>query len=150
ERANSEASSIEAECDRSWTTAEARFTVRNFMSAFFFKRFLQKPFQIASILPSSKALVERVALKMDFSEPRTIAEFGPGDGVHSRELVARMNADSRLFLFELDQAFSRELERQFAEDRRVQVINRDAASLSEELGRRGISQCDYILSGIPF
>jgi phospholipid N-methyltransferase len=30
------------------------------------------------------------------------------------------------------------------------VINRDAASLSEELGGRGISQCDYILSGIPF
>jgi len=120
------------------------------MSAFFFKRFLQKPFQIASILPSSKVLVERVALKMDFSEPRTIAEFGPGEGVHSRELASRMCPNSRLFLFELDQAFSRELERQFAGDRRVQVINRDAASLSEELTQRGIAQCDYILSGIPF
>jgi phospholipid N-methyltransferase len=120
------------------------------MSALFFKRFLQKPFQIASIIPSSKALVERVAVKMDFSEPRTIAEYGPGDGVHSRELAARMCPDSKLFLFELDHAFSRDLERQFAGDRRVHVINRDAASLSEELGGRGISQCDYILSGIPF
>lgn len=120
------------------------------MSALFFKRFLQKPFQIASIIPSSKALVERVAVKMDFSEPRTIAEYGPGDGVHSRELAARMCPDSKLFLFELDHAFSRDLERQFESDRRVHVINRDAASLSEELGRRGISQCDYILSGIPF
>src|SRR5689334_1646854 len=120
------------------------------MSALFFKRFLQKPFQIASIIPSSKALVERVAVKMDFSEPRTIAEYGPGDGVHSRELAARMCPDSKLFLFELDHAFSPDLERQFADDRRVHVINRDAASLSEELGRRGISQCDYILSGIPF
>jgi phospholipid N-methyltransferase len=126
------------------------FTVRNFMSALFFKRFLQKPFQIASIIPSSKALVERVASKMDFSQPRTIAEYGPGEGVHSRELAARMCANSQLFLFELDPAFSRDLERQFADDPRVHVINRDAASLSDELRRRGIAQCDYILSGIPF
>ncbi len=120
------------------------------MSALFFKRFLQKPFQIASIIPSSKALVERVAGKMDFHEPRVIAEYGPGEGVHSRELARRMDAQSRLFLFELDPAFSRDLERQFADDPRVTVINRDAASLSEELALRDIPQCDYILSGIPF
>ena len=120
------------------------------MSALFFKRFLQKPFQIASIIPSSKALVERVASKMDFSQPRIIAEYGPGEGVHSRELAARMDANSQLFLFELDPAFSRDLERQFADDPRVHVINRDAATLNEELRRRGIGQCDYILSGIPF
>jgi phospholipid N-methyltransferase len=120
------------------------------MSALFFKRFLQKPFQIASIMPSSKALVERVAGKMDFGAPRIVAEYGPGEGVHSRELANRMDAQSQLFLFELDRAFSRDLERQFAEDRRVHVINRDAASLGEELARHGIQQCDYILSGIPF
>ncbi|HEY1582207.1 MAG TPA: rRNA adenine N-6-methyltransferase family protein [Chthoniobacterales bacterium] len=120
------------------------------MSALFFKRFLQKPFQIASIIPSSKALVDRVASKMDFSEARIIAEYGPGEGVHSRELAARMTPDSRLFLFELDPAFSRDLERQFANDPRVHVINRDAASLTEELAKHGIEQCDYILSGIPF
>lgn len=120
------------------------------MSALFFKRFLQKPFQIASIIPSSKALVERVAGKFDFSQPRIIAEYGPGEGVHSRELASRMDADSQLFLFELDPAFSRDLERQFADDPRIHVINRDAASLSEELARRGVAACDYILSGIPF
>ncbi len=126
------------------------FTVRNFMSALFFKRFLQNPFRIASIIPSSKALVERVASKINFSQARTIAEYGPGEGVHSRELANRMSADSQLFLFELDPAFSRDLERQFADDPRVHVINRDATSLAEELARRGIAQCDYILSGIPF
>src|SRR5438132_8412812 len=48
---------------RDWTTREARWTIRTPMSALFFKRFLQRPFQIASIVPSSKALVERVADK---------------------------------------------------------------------------------------
>ena len=59
------------------------------MSTLFFKRFLKRPFQIASIVPSSKALVERVASKMDFNQPRVIAEYGPGEGVHSREIVRR-------------------------------------------------------------
>ena len=65
------------------------------VSALFFKRFLKRPFQIASIIPSSKALVERVASKMDFSQPRVIAEYGPGEGVHSREIARRMCPDSQ-------------------------------------------------------
>lgn len=120
------------------------------VSTLFFKRFLKRPFQVASIIPSSKALVERVASKMDFSQPRVIAEYGPGEGVHSREIARRMSPDSHLLLFELDPAFARDLERQFAGDARVHVIHGDAASLPYELKRRGIACCDYILSGIPF
>ncbi len=120
------------------------------MSALFFKRFLQRPFQVASIVPSSKALVERVASKIDFSQSRVIAEYGPGEGVHSRKIARGMSADSHLLLFELDAAFSRDLKRQFAGDQRVHVIHGDAARLPHELEQRGIGYCDYILSGIPF
>ena len=130
--------------------AERRDDCSHLVSVLFFKRFLQRPFQIASIVPSSKALVERVASKMDFRQPRVIAEYGPGEGVHSREIARRMSSDSHLLLFELDQAFARDLERQFARDRRVHVIHGDAARLPHELERRGIAECDYILSGIPF
>src|SRR5438093_13197364 len=98
------------------------------MSVLFFKRFLQRPFQIASIVPSSKALVERVASKMDFSQPRVIAEYGPGEGVHSREIARRLSPDCHLLLFELDAAFARALKRQFAHDSRVHVIQGDAAT----------------------
>jgi len=120
------------------------------MSALFFKRFLKRPFQIASIVPSSKALVERVADKIDFDRARVIAEYGPGEGVHSREIARRMRPDCQLLLFELDPAFSRDLRRQFSDDARVQVINDNAAHLERELRRRGIDACDYIVSGIPF
>jgi phospholipid N-methyltransferase len=127
-----------------------QLTVPTFMSVLFFKRFLQRPFQVASIIPSSKALVQRVASKMDFTQPRVIAEYGPGEGVHSREMARRLRPGSQLLLFELDPDFSRDLERQFADDPRVHVINGDAAQLPQELERRGIVQCDYIVSGIPF
>ena len=49
------------------------------MSVLFFKRILQRPFQVASIIPSSRSLVGRVASQMDFSVPRIIAEYGPGE-----------------------------------------------------------------------
>jgi len=120
------------------------------MSALFFKQFLKRPFQIASIVPSSKALVERVADKIDFDRARVIAEYGPGEGVHSREIARRMRPDCKLLLFELDPAFSRDLQRQFSDDPRVYVINDNAAHLPSELRRRGIGWCDYIVSGIPF
>ena len=61
-----------------------------------------------------------------------------------------MGPDSHLLLFELDAAFSRNLEHQFAGDRRVHVIHCDAARLPHELKRLGFAYCDYILSGIPF
>ena len=120
------------------------------MSALFFKRFLKRPFQIASIVPSSKALVERVSGKIDFDRARVIAEYGPGEGVHSREIAHRMRPDCQLLLFEIDAAFSRDLQRQFSDDPRVHVINDNAAHLQSELRRRGIDACDYIVSGIPF
>src|SRR6058998_3967327 len=125
-------------------------TIRFLVSTLFFKRFLKRPFQVASIVPSSKAMVERVASKMDFSQPRVIAEYGPGEGVHSREITRRLSPDSHLLLFELDAAFARDLKRQFAHDSRVHVIHGDAATLPLELERRGFPECDYILSGIPF
>src|SRR5436853_7505669 len=102
------------------------------MSVLFFKRFLRRPLQIASIMPSSQALVERVASKIDFDRARVIAEYGPGEGVHSRALARRMGRNSQLLLFELDPAFSRDLERQFADDPRVHVLNQDAATLPQE------------------
>ena len=134
-------------------TGQAKYSGELFrfpMSVLFFKRFLKRPLQIASIVPSSRVLVERVANKIDFDRARIIAEYGPGEGAHSRELAQRMRPNAQLLLFELDPAFSRDLKRQFANDRRVHVINANAATIGGELVRRGIAQCDYIVSGIPF
>lgn len=120
------------------------------MSAIFLKRFLQRPFQVASIIPSSRALIRRVAGKMDFSKPRVIVEYGPGEGCHTREIVRQMHPDSQVILFELDPELAQHLEEQFRGDNRVTILNADAARLSVELAKRGSQHCDYIVSGIPF
>ena len=99
------------------------------MNALFLKRFLQRPLQVASIIPSSKTLVKKVSEKMDFSVPRVIAEFGPGEGCHTREIVRRMHPDSSLLLFELDPELAGHLAEQFEDNPRITVLNTDAAEL---------------------
>lgn len=120
------------------------------MSTLFLKQFLRRPFQVASIIPSSKALIRKVAGKMDLVGPRVIAEFGPGEGCHTREIVRRMDPESRLLLFELDPELAEHLRVQFASDPRIIVLNHDAAELPHDLATLGIGQCDYVVSGIPF
>ncbi len=87
---------------------------------------------------------------MDLSLPRVIAEYGPGEGCHTREIARRMHPESTLILFELDPVLAGHLEEQFRDDRRVVVLNTDAAQLLGELAKRGHQHCDYIVSGIPF
>ena len=120
------------------------------MSVLFLKRFLQRPRQIASIIPSSRTLIRRVVDKMDLAQPRVVAEYGPGEGCHTREIVRRMHPESRLLLFELDAELAAHLRDHFRNDARVTVLNADAASLPEQLLLNGLTHCDYVLSGIPF
>jgi Phospholipid N-methyltransferase len=120
------------------------------MSVLFLKRFLSRPRQVASIIPSSRALVRKVASKMDFSRSRVIAEFGPGEGCHTREMLRRMDADSHLLLFELDPELAGHLQRHFRAEKRVTVLHADANALPQSLASRGFTHCDYVVSGIPF
>jgi len=120
------------------------------MNALFLKRFLHRPFQVASITPSSRMLVTRVSTKFDFSQPRVIVEYGPGEGCHTRSIIKRMHPDSKLLLFELDPELATHLGQQFRHDKRVEVLNADAQELPEALRSRGLLHCDYVLSGIPF
>src|SRR5438270_11526528 len=87
-----------------FTTGQAKYSGELFrfpMSVLFFKRFLKRPLQIASIVPSSKVLVERVANRIDFGRARIIAESRPVDGAHSRGVAQRVRPDGQLLFFEL-------------------------------------------------
>jgi phosphatidylethanolamine/phosphatidyl-N-methylethanolamine N-methyltransferase len=124
--------------------------VKKTNSWLFLKRFIKQPTKVASVIPSSPFLINHVSRKFDFSRPGVIVEFGPGEGCHTREILRRMHPQSKLILFELDEALALHLKSQFAADSRVEVIHQNASALSNELSRRGLTHCDHILSGIPF
>ena len=120
------------------------------MSLLFFKRLLANPIRVGYLVPSSGFLTRKTAKRIDFSKPRVVVELGPGEGCHTREIVRRMNPESKLILIELDSHFAAHLEKQFAHDPRVTVVQSDALHLVETLERLEISNPDYIVSGIPF
>ena len=120
------------------------------MSLLFLKRFIQKPMQVASVVPSSRTMIRKVAGKMDLHVPRVVVEFGAGEGCHTREILSRMQPDSRLLLFELDPVLAVHLAEQFRDDARVTVLNANALELAEKLAEHGLAHCDYVVSGIPF
>jgi phosphatidylethanolamine/phosphatidyl-N-methylethanolamine N-methyltransferase len=120
------------------------------MSLLFFKRLLANPIRVGYLVPSSGFLTRQTAKRIDFSKPRVVIELGPGEGCHTRQIVRRMNPESRLILIELDDQFAAHLEKQFAHDDRVTVVHTDALHLAAALEKLGISNPDYIISGIPF
>jgi phospholipid N-methyltransferase len=120
------------------------------MSLLFFKRVLANPIRVGYLVPSSPFLTRKTAGCIDFSKPRTVVELGPGEGCHTRQIVRRMNPESRLILVELDAHFVGHLETQFESDSRVTVIHGDALHLPEILAKQDCADPDYIVSGIPF
>jgi phospholipid N-methyltransferase len=120
------------------------------MSWLFLKRFLARPMQVASVIPSSPMLVGRVAETVDFSKAAVIAEFGPGEGVHTRRILREAPKDARILLFELDAEFCEHLRKEFGGDPRVEIHHESAVHLPEKLEAHGLRHCDYVISGIPF
>ncbi len=120
------------------------------MSLLFFKRVLANPVQVGYLVPSSRFLTHKTAKFIDYSRARTIVELGPGEGCHSRRIARRLGDHSKLILIELDPHFTEHLRKQFSHDKRVSVVNANALQLSETLDSLGISEPDYIVSGIPF
>jgi phospholipid N-methyltransferase len=120
------------------------------VSAILFRRFLARPLQVAYVLPSSRALIGRVLQHMDFSVPRTVVEFGGGEGCYTRELAKRLAPGSRILVFELDPQLAEHLRKQFADDPRVLIYDSDAAHFRDKLRELGLTHADYVISGIPF
>lgn len=120
------------------------------MSLLFFKRVLANPLRVGYVVPSSPFLTRQTARRIDFSRPRVVVELGPGEGCHTRQIVKRMNSESTLILFELDEEFVMHLRKQFFGDPRVTILHADALHLLETLQKMGHSHCDYIVSGLPF
>lgn len=120
------------------------------MSLFFLKRVLANPVRVGYIVPSSPFLTRQTAKFLDYSKAHTVIELGPGEGCHTRRMIHRMRANSRLILIELDGQFAQHLETQFADDARVTVIHGNALQLAEILTLHDALNPDYIVSGLPF
>ncbi len=76
----------------------------------FFKRFIAKPGQIGSVMPSSRYLVKNMLSHTDWSKINNVAELGAGTGVVTSRLLTKLRSHDLLSVFELDKKLRAELE----------------------------------------
>lgn len=112
----------------------------------FIQRFMQKPGQIGSVMPSSRFLAEKMVQNVPWDQVSAVAELGAGTGAITRAINNRLTSKTDVFIFEMDPDMRRRLELQHPGFH----YHSDAAKLVKSMHRNGIESLDCIISGLPF
>lgn len=115
------------------------------------RAFLEDPKGVAALTPTSQASVARIVSKVPAEEARLVIEFGPGSGVLTRALLARLRPGARLVAIEANRELAARLSARL-EDPRLTVVHDSAARVREILAETGLGlgAADCAVSGIPF
>lgn len=102
----------------------------------------------ASLVPSSRFLVDAMADAAHVSDALQVVEYGPGSGGITQALLDRMRPDARLYCIELDEALLRATERR-VHDPRLVPLHGSAADASRLVHDAGlVGQADVIVSSL--
>lgn len=115
----------------------------------FLKGFLKQPNGVASVIPSSMWLEQRIMRNARPQEARCVVELGPGTGGTTRALLRLMSPQAKLLAIELNPDFHAHV-RRVVTDPRLQVECGSAERLAEFLAARRLPAPDVVISGIPF
>lgn len=102
---------------------------------------------VASVVPSSRYLAQRVVEAVGLANAGLVVELGPGDGVITRRLLRSMPSDGRLLAVERCSGFLPALRR--LRDPRLIPVQGDALDLPRHLADFGLHRADAVVSGIP-
>jgi phospholipid N-methyltransferase len=116
---------------------------------FFFRQFLKSPGSIGSVIPTSRAAIRAMLDPVDWSAAHCVVEYGPGTGVFTRALLARLGPDARLIAIDTNPDFTTYL-RKAIHDPRLILVDGNAANIEKILAVHGFTHADYVISGLPF
>lgn len=115
----------------------------------FLAEFIRKPFEIGAIAPSSVHLARKMVEGVDFSKVKQIVEFGPGTGVFTQQIAARMSATTGYFAIEINALM---VERYRARFPRLRIHQDSVANVAGLCAQEGVKPggVDAIFSGLPW
>lgn len=115
----------------------------------FLRGFIAHPSQVASFVPSSRYLEQRLVRAAAIVQARTVVELGPGTGGTTRALLRAMAPGARLLAIEVNPYFHRRLAIRIS-DQRLALQFGSAEQLAEMLRAHRLPAPDVVVSGIPF
>jgi len=113
----------------------------------FFVESLKNLKTVGTLTPCSPAAAKKMTKPVDFSKAEVIVELGGGTGAITKEILKNMNAETKLFVFEINPNFAKSL-RELSDGRMV-VINDSATKIVERLKSFGVQKADYVISTLP-
>jgi phospholipid N-methyltransferase len=116
---------------------------------FFFRQFLRAPRSVGSVVPTSQTAIRALLDPADWAGAHVVVEYGPGTGVFTRALLARMAPSARLVAIDLNPVFIDWLGRA-VNDPRLILVEGSAADVAAILDAQGLGPADYVVSGLPF
>ena len=114
----------------------------------FFQEFLKHPYQIGSVIPSSRFLEYRIVEAAGISSAKTIVELGPGCGGTTRAILRSMATHARLLSIEIN-THLHDLVSRIGDDRLIAHLG-NAQGLKEIISIYGLGAPEVVISGIPF
>ena len=115
----------------------------------FLAAFLRARRTVGAVAPTSRGVARRMAYLAGVEDGRLVAELGPGTGAITRELLAALPADGRLWAFEVYRPFV-ELLRATIDDPRFALVAESAEAIAGLREREGLSGFDAVVSALPF
>ncbi|WP_425600723.1 class I SAM-dependent methyltransferase [Sphingomicrobium clamense] len=115
----------------------------------FLRGFLKNPKMVASVVPSSQRLIDRMLAPVDWDRCDLFVEYGPGVGTFTREILRRMKPDAMLVAIDPNRDFISFLSRDIR-DPRFKPVEGSAADVENIVRDHGYDHADYVVSGLPF
>ena len=114
----------------------------------FFQEFLKHPYQIGSVIPSSRFLEYRIVEAAGISSAKTIVELGPGCGGTTRAILRAMSMHARLLSIEIN-THLHDLVSRIGDNRLIAHLG-SAHGLKEIISMYRLGAPEVVISGIPF
>ncbi len=102
---------------------------------------------VGAVSSSSRFVIERVVNEISNLGYKNIVEYGPGDGVLTREILKFLPKNGKLLVVETDKNFLIALKA--IKDKRLAVVDGSMQDVSSNL-ENYIQDVDAILSSVPF
>jgi len=115
---------------------------------YFLQRFLRHPWQVASVVPSSRTLARVLVGKLDLNDDDLVIEYGPGTGVFTREIDRAISAGRqiRYLGIERDPSLCRYLSQRFTN---LDFVCDDVLNIEAIHAERALGPARAIISSVP-
>lgn len=113
----------------------------------FFKEAVKNYKTSGTVVPSSRFLANQMLAPLNFKKAKVIVELGPGNGAITTCILEKLQPETTLICFEINNAFYKELLK--INHLQLVVLKKSATNIKEELNKLGFLQADYIISSLP-